>query len=278
MRDAVDPKGPLSYRSSLETISLVIMPYLCFAITALTTLLDSYTPPVFIEFYFIALSISPLWRYSREMAVSIVCLVALVVAAIFGSWTSILLARNCTTVREHGVDFTFMLRVFAFGLYVVLGLCLNGLAISDWTSPLPDLFLSTFSIIVCLIFGSQRDILITWQDGVAQCVTSLFSCCLSFAWKLSSLNRSGHGHVTPRIDIMVDVQTATQTSHGSSSFATLTPYPFHLQSQRCEKGSNVSLARSVGRAMDGNGSGSLCNATPPIPGSTSPNSARDLSS
>ncbi|KZT26026.1 hypothetical protein NEOLEDRAFT_1132524 [Neolentinus lepideus HHB14362 ss-1] len=81
MRDAVGPKPPLWYRESLEIILLVLMPYLVFAITALTTLVLGFSHPssVYRALFYCTVDVRAL-----EVTVSAVCVATLVLAGIFG--------------------------------------------------------------------------------------------------------------------------------------------------------------------------------------------------
>ncbi|TFK52793.1 hypothetical protein OE88DRAFT_1733786 [Heliocybe sulcata] len=225
MRDAVGPKPvpPLWYRDSLETILLVLMPYLAFVITGLTTLVLGFAHPssVYRALFYCVVDIRAL-----EVTVSAICLATLVLAGLFGFWTGVLLVRNCSSIVEQDLDQSFTIRVVVFAAYVLLGLALNGSAIKNWTNPVPDLCLSTFGIVVFLVFGSQRDILVTWRSALTHCISSGSTFCLYIARKLGAFHRQPPS--TLQIDIIVDVETATQTSRGS--FATLTPYPYHLRS------------------------------------------------
>ena len=67
------------------------------------------------------------------------------------------------------MDIQLAVRVMLFGFYIFVGLALSVISVIDWTSVVPDLCFSTFSLAVFAIFGSQRDILRVWKNGLCCC-------------------------------------------------------------------------------------------------------------
>jgi hypothetical protein len=74
-----------------------------------------------------------------------------------------------STSTTSGMDVQLAIRVILFGFYIFFGLALSIISILNWTSVVPDLCFSTFSIAVFAIFGSQQDIMRVWKRG--------FCCC-----------------------------------------------------------------------------------------------------
>ena len=101
-----------------------------------------------------------------------------VVAIILEAWIGILLHKNRSRTTPSakskssagaGMDLQLAVRVVLFGFYIFAGLALSVVSIINWTSVVPDLCFSTFSLAVFAIFGSQQDILRVWKNGLCCC-------------------------------------------------------------------------------------------------------------
>ncbi|CAL1710329.1 unnamed protein product [Somion occarium] len=112
--------------------------------------------------------------------------VAMIVTSVFEIWIVYLLRTNQSRLKQligdgRGLcNVSLVVRVIIFGFYVLLGLCLNIISIFDWTSPIPDLFFSTFGIAVVVVFGSQRDIWHIWMTFSRNLASSASNSKISF--------------------------------------------------------------------------------------------------
>ncbi|KAI0089610.1 hypothetical protein BDY19DRAFT_905906 [Irpex rosettiformis] len=140
----------------------IILPYMLFIITALSALWVGLKEPHLVyrvKFYCVVEG------HILTKAVSACGLFFVGSAIILEALTVAMLYRHRIIVRHlsregYGLDFPLVLRVCVFGLYVVLGLCLEIQSLFHWTNPISDLFFSTFSIAVFIVFGTQPE---TWQ-------------------------------------------------------------------------------------------------------------------
>ncbi|KAI0342240.1 hypothetical protein BDW22DRAFT_173340 [Trametopsis cervina] len=110
--------------------------------------------------------------------ISVVGAIFVAVAIILEVWTILILYRNRTVVQQlsregFDLDIPLILRVCVFGLYVFLGLCLEAVAIFRWTSPISDLFFSTFGLAVFVVFGTQPSIWRLWRQTSRQAAGTL---------------------------------------------------------------------------------------------------------
>ncbi|KAI0689333.1 hypothetical protein BC835DRAFT_257569 [Cytidiella melzeri] len=166
VRTAINPRlvGDTWIRRS--TFFCLGMPYLLFICTVLAVASVGLWKPHIVhrvKFYCIVEDAS------LTKTISICGVIFVGVAIFLEVWTVILLCRNRVFIgrlsREgYELDFPLILRVCVFGLYVFLGLCLEVMSLIRWTSPILDLFFSTFSIAVFVVFGTQRDIWHVWRQ------------------------------------------------------------------------------------------------------------------
>lgn len=99
-------------------------------------------------------------------------------AIVLEAWIGILLHKNRSRTTPStkskssagsGLDFQLAVRVVLFGFYIFAGLALSVVSIINWTSVVPDLCFSTFSLAVFAIFGSQQDIVRVWKKALCCC-------------------------------------------------------------------------------------------------------------
>ncbi|TFK29597.1 hypothetical protein FA15DRAFT_282411 [Coprinopsis marcescibilis] len=93
--------------------------------------------------------------------------VVLLVTIVFEVWSIVLLVRHRKVVKDRGgslrglgvLDFSFSVRILAFGLYIVTAMSLCLLSVTSPASPVPDLVVASGATVIILIFGTQADIL-----------------------------------------------------------------------------------------------------------------------
>ncbi|PVF96256.1 hypothetical protein CPB86DRAFT_816513 [Serendipita vermifera] len=178
-----------STQSTARTVILVLLPYLVFFLCAGAVLTVGLLRPELVSratFYCVVRS------DVLNIFVGIFGGLCCVVAIILEAWIAFLLranrrkrelhrnANNINTTNNNqtspsststtsGMDVQLAIRVILFGFYIFFGLALSITSVLNWTSVVPDLCFSTFSIAVFAIFGSQQDIVRVWKRG--------FCCC-----------------------------------------------------------------------------------------------------
>jgi len=65
--------------------------------------------------------------------------------------------------RGTAVEFSVILRVVVFGVYVFFGLCVSAIHLFDGSSVIPDIFAASTGTVVFLIFGTQADVWRVWM-------------------------------------------------------------------------------------------------------------------
>ncbi|KAG8836285.1 hypothetical protein FRC17_007435 [Serendipita sp. 399] len=77
--------------------------------------------------------------------------------------------QSVDTSASSRLDLQLAVRVVLFGFYIFFGLALSIISVFNWTSVVPDLCFSTFSIAVFAIFGSQQDVMVVWKKALCCC-------------------------------------------------------------------------------------------------------------
>jgi hypothetical protein len=201
-----------------------------------------------------------------------------VLAIILEAWIGILLHKNRSRTMPSsktksssgtsGMDLQLAVRVMLFGFYIFAGLALSIISVINWTSVVPDLCFSTFSLAVFAIFGSQQDILRVWKNGLCCCFLRNEQDSRRTASHIrtgsmdthAKYNGTGNGvghnpywyrHADQKVmkdgDMMADLATL-HTRHTNTQVGTLTgaPYNSHTDFQ-------FQYESDVGLGLVGNG-------------------------
>jgi hypothetical protein len=142
---------------------MVLVPYFALVFTALVTAsIGASAPKSISRRRFFYCSVKNDAYTNGTILFSISCL-ALVV--LYEVWTMVLLYKRWKYLRQKcysvksPIDLPFVVRTLAFGVYILLDLCLGIVSFHAPAGAIPDLAFATSASAVVLIFGSQRDIL-----------------------------------------------------------------------------------------------------------------------
>ncbi|CAG7847830.1 SubName: Full=Uncharacterized protein {ECO:0000313/EMBL:CCA77879.1} [Serendipita indica DSM 11827] len=163
-----------------RTVLLVLIPYVVFLICAgVVVTVGVIRPELVARATFYCVVRSNVLTIFLGIFGGVCCVVAIILEA----WIAFLLRSNKKSAsRNHApyddsknstssskLDLQLAIRVMLFGFYIFAGLALSIVSILNWTSVIPDLCFSTFSIAVFAIFGSQHDVVRVWKKA--------FCCC-----------------------------------------------------------------------------------------------------
>ncbi|KIM32965.1 hypothetical protein M408DRAFT_189973 [Serendipita vermifera MAFF 305830] len=161
--------------SSARTFLLVIIPYVVFLVSAGSVVaVGLIRPETVSRATFYCVVHSDILTIFLGVFGGACCVAAIILEA----WIGILLRKNRSRTTPSakskssagsGMDLQLAVRVVLFGFYIFFGLGLSIISIINWTSVVPDLCFSTFSLAVFFIFGSQQDIIRVWKRGLCCC-------------------------------------------------------------------------------------------------------------
>jgi len=67
------------------------------------------------------------------------------------------------TGRATAVEFSVILRVVLFGVYIFFGMCVSLISVFDGDSVIPDIYAASTGTVLFLIFGTQADVWRVWM-------------------------------------------------------------------------------------------------------------------
>jgi len=96
--------------------------------------------------------------------VTTVAAVVLLITVVLEIWSIVIIVKLRKVVMVsggelRGVDFSFSIRILAFGLYIVAAMSLCVLSVTSPASPVPDLVIASAASVIVIIFGTQADML-----------------------------------------------------------------------------------------------------------------------
>ncbi|EIN12736.1 hypothetical protein PUNSTDRAFT_111132 [Punctularia strigosozonata HHB-11173 SS5] len=113
------------------------------------------------RFFYCSIEFDP-FSSSLEGFQALVCLITLG----FEIHLGVTLWRNWQALKRagmsSGLDYYFLLRVFVFGVYVLLGMIVSAVMIFSPQSVFPDMYAASIGLVVFLVFGTQRDVMHVW--------------------------------------------------------------------------------------------------------------------
>ncbi|KAG8987945.1 hypothetical protein FRB90_003050, partial [Tulasnella sp. 427] len=96
--------------------------------------------------------------------------VFLLISCIFQFWTLFIVYGRYRRSKRFGqqevgeVDMSLLIRISLFSMLIVIALVFAIIAtVSAWSQAAPDLLMAGMSVAVCVVFGSQRDVLEFWH-------------------------------------------------------------------------------------------------------------------
>jgi len=159
----IDPEVAAPWHR-LRLIMLLVIPWIIFAIWATGAAWIGYHDPFRISrhrrFFYCSLDYGPF-----STAMSIFCTLTLLVTLGFGVSIGRTVWRNWRAVRKGlstgEIDMSLAIRVTCFMFYVCIGLIMSLISIKAPKSPIPDLYFASVGFVIVLIFGTQKNILIS---------------------------------------------------------------------------------------------------------------------
>ncbi|KAJ3761016.1 hypothetical protein EV360DRAFT_38704 [Lentinula raphanica] len=153
-----------SYRENehvLRVWMMIIVPYAIWIVFIIATVLvginDSANVSRDRRFFYCSVK-------SEGLTDTLTMFAAIVLFATFilEAWTIVLFYKRWAHTTKGSASFTacelnLSMRIFGFGIYVLIAMSLSLLSMSSPESPVPDLIIASAATVVILIFGTQRD-------------------------------------------------------------------------------------------------------------------------
>ncbi|KAJ3966266.1 hypothetical protein EV361DRAFT_1014934, partial [Lentinula raphanica] len=153
-----------SYRQNehvLRVWMMIIAPYAIWIVFIIATVLVGINDPANVSrdrrFFYCSVKSEGLTD-TLTMFAAIVLFATLILEA----WTIVLFYKRWAHTTKGNASFTacelnLSMRIFGFGIYVLIAMSLSLLSMSSPESPVPDLIIASAATVVILIFGTQRD-------------------------------------------------------------------------------------------------------------------------
>ncbi|KAF9268233.1 hypothetical protein L218DRAFT_1073564 [Marasmius fiardii PR-910] len=141
---------------------MVVAPYIAWLISVVVTAAVGSADPGNVSrnrrFFYCSVKSDPLTNTITTVAALILfATIALEVA------TVVLFYKRWVQVQQgtssKAIELNLPIRILSFGLYLVIAMSMSLLSIKTPQSPAPDLIIASASMVVVLIFGTQRDVL-----------------------------------------------------------------------------------------------------------------------
>ncbi|KAG7096668.1 hypothetical protein E1B28_004082 [Marasmius oreades] len=141
---------------------MVMAPYVAWLISVVATAAVGSASPGNVSrnrrFFYCSVKSDPLTDTITTVAAFI-----LFATITFEAATVVLFYKRWVQVQQgsssKAIDLNLPIRILSFGLYLVIAMSMSLLSIKTPQSPAPDLIIASASMVVVLIFGTQRDIL-----------------------------------------------------------------------------------------------------------------------
>lgn len=147
---------------ALRSWMMVVTPYIAWLISVVVTAAVGSADPTKVSrsrrFFYCSVKSDPLTNTLTVVAAFIlfatVALEGATVVLFYKRWVQVQQGSS-----SKAIEFNLPIRILSFGLYLVIAMSMSLLSIKTPQSPAPDLIIASASMVVVLIFGTQRDVL-----------------------------------------------------------------------------------------------------------------------